>query len=33
VAYIPALESDYRIGSVVVLKLLEGWDTYRDKIP
>jgi purine nucleoside permease len=33
VAYIPALESDYRIGSVVVLKLLQGWDTYRDKVP
>jgi len=33
VAYIPALEADYRVGSVVVLKLLQGWDRYRDQIP
>ena len=33
VAYIPALEADYRVGSVVALKLLEGWDKYRDRAP
>jgi purine nucleoside permease len=33
VAYIPALEADYQVGSVVVLKLLEGWPRYRDQIP
>ena len=33
VAYLPALEADYRVGSVVALKLLAGWDQYRDQIP
>jgi len=31
--YIPALEADYRVGSVVALKLLQGWPEYRDRIP
>jgi purine nucleoside permease len=33
VAYLPALEADYRVGSVVVLNLLNGWDKYRDHVP
>jgi purine nucleoside permease len=33
VAYIPALEADYRVGSVVVLSLLQGWPKYRDQVP
>ena len=33
VAYLPALEADYRVGSVVALKLLEDWPKYRDQIP
>ena len=33
VAYITALEADYRVGSVVVEKLLQGRDLYRDKTP
>jgi purine nucleoside permease len=33
VAYIPALDADYRVGSVVALKLLGGWDHYRDQVP
>ncbi len=33
VAYLPALEADYRVGSVVVLELLRGWDHYRDHVP
>jgi purine nucleoside permease len=33
VAYIPALEADYRVGSVVALKLLDGWAVYRDHVP
>jgi purine nucleoside permease len=33
VAYIPALEADYRVGSVVVLNLLQGWPKYRDQVP
>jgi purine nucleoside permease len=33
VAYVPALEADYRVGSVVVLNLLQGWAKYRDQIP
>jgi purine nucleoside permease len=33
VAYIPALDADFRVGSVVALKLLQGWATYRDNIP
>jgi purine nucleoside permease len=31
--YLPALEGDYRTGSVVVAALLAGWDTYRDQVP
>jgi len=33
VAYLPALEADYRVGSVVVLELVQGWSKYRDSIP
>ena len=33
VAYLPALEADYRVGSVVATRLLEGWPGYRDSIP
>jgi purine nucleoside permease len=33
VAYLPALESDYRIGNAVVQKLLQGWMRYRDHVP
>ena len=33
VAYLPALEADYRVGSVVVLELAQGWSKYRDSIP
>lgn len=33
VGVVPALEADYRVGSVVALKLLEGWDRYRDQVP
>ncbi len=33
VAYLPALEADYRVGSVVVQELLQGWDRYRDRVP
>ncbi len=33
VAYIPALEADYRVGSVVAQKLLDGWAEYRDHVP
>jgi purine nucleoside permease len=33
VAYTPALEADYRVGSVVVLNLLQGWAKYRDQVP
>jgi purine nucleoside permease len=33
VAYTPALEADYRVGSVVVLNLLQGWPKYRDQVP
>jgi purine nucleoside permease len=31
--YLPALEADYRVGSVVALNLLQGWPKYRDQIP
>jgi len=33
VAYIPALEADYRVGSVVVAALLQNWEHYRDHAP
>jgi len=32
-AYIPALESAYRVGSPVVRELAENWETYEDTIP
>jgi purine nucleoside permease len=31
--YLPALEANYQVGSVVVAKLLEGWDRFRDQTP
>ncbi len=31
--YIPALESNYQVGSVVVANLLENWDRYEAQIP
>jgi purine nucleoside permease len=31
--YLPALEANYQIGSVVVRKLLEGWDHFKDQTP
>jgi purine nucleoside permease len=31
--YIPSLEADYRVGSVVTTELLKNWDKYRDQIP
>jgi purine nucleoside permease len=33
VAYLPALESDYRVGSVVTAALLANWDKYRESTP
>jgi purine nucleoside permease len=33
VAYLPALEADYRVGSVVALELLRGWARYKDHVP
>ncbi len=33
VAYVPALEADYRVGSVVVAALLGDWPMYRDHTP
>jgi purine nucleoside permease len=33
VAYLPALEADYQVGSVVVRSLLQGWERYRDHVP
>jgi purine nucleoside permease len=32
-AYLPALESAYRVGSVVVDRLIAGWATYRETPP
>jgi purine nucleoside permease len=32
-AFLPALESAYRVGSVVVDRLVTGWATYRDAPP
>ena len=32
-AYIPSLEAAYRVGSVVVNTLVEGWDQYRNQLP
>jgi len=31
--YLPALEADYRVGSVVVHNLLEHWEQYEDQLP
>ena len=31
--YLPALEANYRVGSVVVTTLLGHWDVYRDHVP
>jgi len=31
--YLPALEANYRVGSVVVAALLKDWDKYKDQIP
>jgi purine nucleoside permease len=33
IAYLPALESCYRVGSVVSTELLRDWDKYRDRTP
>jgi purine nucleoside permease len=33
VGYIPALEADYRVGSVVTDELVKNWPKYRDQIP
>jgi|CZKI01.1.fsa_nt_gi purine nucleoside permease len=33
VAYVPALEADYRVGSVVASALLKNWEKYRDHAP
>jgi purine nucleoside permease len=31
--YLPALEANYEVGSVVVAKLLEGWEHFKDQVP
>lgn len=31
--YIPSLEADYRVGSVVTSELLKNWSKYREQIP
>jgi purine nucleoside permease len=31
--YLPALDNEYRVGSVVVDALLNGWDKYKDQTP
>ena len=31
--YIPSLEADYRVGSVVTSKLVKNWLKYRDEVP
>lgn len=31
--YIPALESNYQVGSVVVASLLENWDRFENNFP
>ena len=33
IAYLPALESCYRVGSVVAHDLLAHWERYKDSIP
>ena len=32
-AYLPAIDAAYRVGSVVVDRLVSGWATYRDTLP
>lgn len=32
-AFIPSLEAAYRVGSPVVMELVNGWDKYKDKMP
>jgi purine nucleoside permease len=31
--YLPALEADYQVGSVVTGELLKHWDHYKDRVP
>lgn len=31
--YLPALEANYRVGSVVVSALLKDWDRYENQVP
>ena len=31
--YLPALEANYQVGSVVVTALLAHWDEYKDRVP
>ena len=31
--YLPALEANYQVGSIVVAKLLENWEQFRDRVP
>lgn len=31
--YLPALEANYRVGSVVVSALLQNWERYKNQIP
>lgn len=31
--YPPALEANYRVGSVVVSALLQNWERYKNQIP
>jgi purine nucleoside permease len=33
VGYLPALEAAWRVGNIVVTKLVDNWKLYRDKIP
>jgi purine nucleoside permease len=33
VAYIPALESAWRVGNAVVVELVTNWSKYRDTMP
>jgi purine nucleoside permease len=33
VAYIPALEAAYRVGSAAVDEIVKGWAGYRDAVP
>jgi len=31
--YIPSLEADYRVGSVITSELVKNWPKYRDEVP